>query len=275
MRRTLVVLSFLVPALFADINAPSLTLEQKEEFLKKATIKERHGAKKGVTNTVRATLTDGKITHDASIQRIDEEKARFETDKGTELGFRDTYRFNIGAYRLGRLLGLESMIPPSVERSFEGSKASFTWWVEDVQIDEADRVKKKIQAPDKETWSRQYLIMKVFDQLIYNIDRNQQNILYDKDWKLWMIDHTRAFRSKPDLLDAKALERCDRVLLEKMKALTERDVKEAISAYVRNPEIKGMLTRRDKIVAHFEQAGPSKLYDFLPRDKAGAATGTR
>lgn len=263
MRKSVLLFSLAFPLLCADVSTPSLTLEQKEEFLKKATIKDRHGAKKGITGTVRATLTDGTITHDASIQRIDEEKARFETDKGIELGFRDTYRFNIAAYKLAGLLGLQDMTPPSVERSFEGSKAAFTWWVEDVQIDETDRVKKKIEAPDKERWARQYLIMKVFDQLIYNTDRNQQNILYDKNWKLWMIDHTRAFRTKPTLLDVKALEKCDKLLLQKMKELKEKDVKAAIGNWVRPGEIKGLMARRDLIVAHFEKAGPEKQYDFL------------
>ncbi len=263
MRKSLLLVTLALPILCADVATPPLTLEQKEEFLRKATIKERHGAKKGVTGTIRATLTDGTLTHDASIQRIDEEKARFETDKGVELGFRDTYRFNIAAYRLAGLLGLQDMMPPSVERSFEGTKGSFTWWVEDVQMDETERVKRKIEAPDKERWARQYLIMKVFDQLIFNTDRNQQNILYDKNWKLWMIDHSRAFRIKTNLQDPKALEKCDRVLLQKLKDLNEKDVKAAIGNWVRPGEIKALMARRNLIVAYFEKAGPDKQYDFL------------
>src|SRR5436190_23424070 len=170
MRRRLVLFVLAVPALFAQSAAqvPQLTLEQKEEFLAKATVKTTHGAKKGITGTVRATLSDGTITHDASIQRIDEEKAKFEGSNGLELNFRDTYKFHIAAYRLGRLLGLGGRIPPSIERSFEGAKGAWTWWIEDVQGDEVDRMKKKIVPPDKEDWTRQFVIMQVFDQLIFN-----------------------------------------------------------------------------------------------------------
>ena len=56
-------------------------------------------------------------------------------------------------------------------------------------MDEGERLKRKAEDPDKDHWSRQYVIMQVFDQLIANTDRNQTNILYDRDWKLWMIDH--------------------------------------------------------------------------------------
>jgi hypothetical protein len=266
MRSTLVLFSLAVPAFLAQsaTQAPPLTLEQKEEFLVKATVKVTHPAKKGITGTVRATLSDGTITHDASIQRIDEEKTKFEGSRGTELNFRDTYKFNIAAYRLGKLLGLASRIPPSVERSFEGVKAAWTWWVEDIQGDEVDRMKKKMSAPDKDAWSSQFQIMQVFDQLIFNTDGNATNILYDKDWRLWMIDHTRAFRMSTSLMTPKSLTKCDRSLLAKIKELQEETVKKELGPWLKPMEIKGLLARRDKIVAFFEKGGDARLYDYLP-----------
>ena len=41
--------------------------------------------------------------------------------------------------------------------------------------------------------------MKLFDQLIANIDRNQGNLLYDADWHLFLIDHSRAFTTRTSL----------------------------------------------------------------------------
>lgn len=65
---------------------------------------------KGVTNTRRAMLSDGQITHDAQIQTVDISKALFEPARGPrELGFKDTYRYNIAGYRLARLLGLANV----------------------------------------------------------------------------------------------------------------------------------------------------------------------
>jgi hypothetical protein len=261
MRHIAAVLILAVPAMCADT---ALTLEQKEQFLSMAKVAKVRGAKKGIAQTVRATLTDGAMTHDASIQRIEQEKARFETDKGTEINFRDSWQFNIAAYKLGRLLGLQDMIPPSIERPHEGRKGAWTWWVENVAMDETERAKKKLNDPDKDHWARQYQIMKVFDQLICNMDRNQQNILYDKEWKLWMIDHTRAFRIRTAVPDGKSLTRCDRELLTRMKALNTKALTDCIGKYVRPSEIKGLLARRDQIVAHFEKLGPKAMYDFLP-----------
>jgi hypothetical protein len=252
-------------ALIAQAIHPPLTLEQKEEFLKHAKVIKTRGAKKGVTGTTRATLSDGELTHDASIQSIDEEKDKYVTSHGLEVNFRDCYKFNIAAYRLGLLLGLGDVIPPSVERSYEGHGAAWTWWVEDVQMDEMEKRKNNIEAPDHATWAREYQVMKIFDQLIYNTDRNQTNILYDKDWKLWMIDHTRAFRTSKNLLDPKALERCDRQLLESMKLLKEADVKNELKKWLRPAEIAGILARRDKLVAYFEGPGKSSLYEHIPR----------
>ncbi len=256
----LILFSFLVPALLAQ---QALSLEQKEQFLLKAPITRERASKKGITGTIRATLSDGIITHDASIQTINEQKSRFEGDRGTELNFRDTYLFNIAAYRLGKMLGLGGMIPPSVSRAHAGSSAAWTWWVEDVIMDEGERLKQNTMGPDKDKWGRQTLIMRIFDQLIANTDRNVGNTLYDKEWRLWMIDHTRAFRLPKQLLNPKMLDKCDRQFLEAMKGLKLDALKAGLSPYLRQDEIKAILQRRDVIVSYFEKAGPDKLYDYL------------
>lgn len=253
---------FTVPALLAQATAPSLSLDQKEDFLLHAEVERARGAKKGITDTVRATLSDGAIAHDASIQRIDEEQAKYETERGTEYQFRDCYKFNIAAYRLARLLGLEDMVPPSIERKYEGKHAAWTWWIENVQMDDADRMKKHIEAPDRNMWARQYQVMHVFDELIYNTDRNAQNILYDDKWHLWMIDHTRAFRLSKQLMNVKKLERCDRELLERMKELNLEELDRELGPWLRPPEISAILARRDRLVSFFE-THPERLYNHI------------
>jgi hypothetical protein len=267
MLRTLALSAFLLPTVLPQ-TAPDpalLSLEQKEEFLKNAKVMKTRGVSKGITGTVRATLSDGNLTHDASIQTIDEQKDRFQGTMGTEINFRDTYKFNIAAYRLARLIGLEGMVPPSVERSYQGKSGAWTWWVEDVLGDEGDRVHKKITAPNPDQWARQTHIMRVFHQLIYNTDANNVgNILYDKNWRLWMIDHTRAFRMYTTLQNEKLLERCDRQLLANLKRLDEKGVRAELGKWLRPLEIKGIMARRDRIVAIFEKRGPQTLYDWLP-----------
>jgi hypothetical protein len=235
----------------ATTPAPALTVAEQEEFLLKAKVVRTKGVSVGVTGTTRATLSDGRITHDASIQTIDEFKQRFESDRGTEFNFRDTWRFNVAAYRLDRLLEL-GMIPPSVERAYNGKHGSFTWWVDDVLMDETARFKKKIEAPDSTRWNEQMWHVRMFDQLIYNVDRNLGNLLIDTDWRIWMIDHSRSFRLMDAVKAPGNLAKCDRKVIERLKALDKATLTQTMEDYIGPAEINALLKRRDAIVQWFE-----------------------
>jgi hypothetical protein len=249
-----------VTATPAQPQAPVLSLAEQEQFLKKAKVIRTRGVSVGITGTQRATLSDGVLTHDASIQTIDEYKQRFEGTQGTEFNFRDTWRYNVAAYRLDRLLDL-GMIPPSIERGHNGKVGSFTWWVDDVLMDEGARLKKKVEAPVAKRWNEQMWHVRMFDQLIYNVDRNLGNLLIDTDWRIWMIDHTRAFRVYDALKAQGNLSRMDRGVLEKLKALDKATVRKVMEDYLTPSEIDTMLKRRDVIVQHFEKT-PALLFDW-------------
>ncbi len=208
--------------LFGQAAAVSvgLTRPQMEEFLLTARIIQHKALSVGVTNSQRATLDDGKLKHDAHIQTVDISKDSFQTARGPELNFRDSYKFNMAAYELDKLLEL-NMVPVSVERKALGDMAAVTWWVDDTLMTELERKKKKIEPPDQHSWNQQMYDCRVFDQLIYNTDRNLGNLVISKDWKIWLIDHTRAFRMMKDLQTPQNLVQCDRKLLAKMKELSK------------------------------------------------------
>ena len=239
---------------------PQLSLDQQEEFLKKAKIIKTRGVGKGVTGTTRATLSDGTITHDASIQTIDVHMQEFKSRQGVEFNFRDSWRYNVAAYRMDRLLDI-GMTPPSIERKYQNKAASFTWWVDDVLMDEGERLRDKTPAPDIDRWNEQMWVVRLFDQLIYNVDRNLGNLLIDKNWTVWMIDHSRAFRLFDKVKTPGNITKCERRLFEKLKALDEATLKSAMGDYLTGPEMRGLLTRRDELVGLIEKAGPSALYD--------------
>ena len=237
-----------------------LTLEQQEEFLKKAKIIRTRGSGKGVTGTTRATLSDGTTTHDASIQTVDEYMAEFKSKQGVEFNFRDSWRYNVAAYRLDRLLDI-GMTPPSVERSYQNRPGAFTWWVEDVLMDEAERIKTKAAAPDTMAWNRQMWVVRVFDQLIYNVDRNMGNLLITTDWHVWAIDHTRAFRLHKTLAKPEHVARCDRGVFERLKHLDKEVLERELGEYLTGWERDAVLARRDEIVKIIEKAGEAGLFD--------------
>ena len=63
-------------------------------------------------------------------------------------------------------------------------------------MDEGDRLKKKIGPPDLQRWNASMQMVRLFDQLIANTDRNLGNLIITNDWSIWAIDHTRAFRTQ-------------------------------------------------------------------------------
>jgi hypothetical protein len=232
-----------------------------EQFLLKAKEGKTHAAGKGITASLRMTMTYEGLTHDAHIQTIDESKREFKGTQGTEFNFRDYWGYNIAGYKIGRLLGLD-MIPVSVERGYRSTKAAYTWWLDDVLMDEQDRIKKKITPPDLEKWNQQMQIVRLFDQLIANVDRNLGNLMITKDWNVWMIDHTRAFRTNTQLKTPGNIARCDRQVFARLKQLDKPMISKAVGGHLTGYEIDALLKRRDAIVTMIEQRGEAGLFDL-------------
>jgi len=241
-------------------DEPKLTEDQIREFLLKAKVVQSHQTTKGITAPWRLTLTDGTLTHDAAFQSIDEFKGRADFPSRTEFNFRDSYHFNIAAFELAKLLGLGEMIPVTVERRWKGDKGSLSWWVP-AKLDEQERQKQNLQPPDTNAWNKQMNRMWVLSQLVYDTDRNQTNMLITEDWKLWMIDFSRAFRLHHKLENPARLTMCDRQLLEKLRQLNDAEVLEKTKPHLSKSEVNAILARRDLIVAYFEKLVAEKGED--------------
>ena len=247
----------------------TLTDEQQETFLRTARIVAKRSTNTGITDSIRATLTDGRLTHDAQVQSVDIAKPIIQTPQGTEINFKDTYRYNIAGYRLARLLGIEH-VPVSVDRKVDGKDAAVTWWIDDVMMDEQGRMKRPDpMGPNAGLTGRQIYVMRVFDELIQNTDRNMGNILWTRDWTMWLIDHTRAFRFSTKLANVARLTRCDEVLLRGMRDLTLETLMTTMGRNLGRDEIRALLARRDLIVRHFDakiaaQGYAAVVYSYLP-----------
>ncbi len=227
--------------------------DQQVEFLLHAKVTAEKHTSKGVTSPWKLTLSDGKLTHDASFQAIDEFKPQMQfADGRTEFNFKDSYHYNIAAYQVAKMLGMDDMIPVYVERSWNGMKGSISWWIPH-EMDEGERMSKNIAAPDADAWNKQMYKVRVFDELVYDTDPNLTNVLITKDWKIWRIDFTRAFRTYKDLRNPKNLVMCDKNLLAKLKQLDEAQVLAATKGQLSKSEVKGLMARRDKIVTIFDK----------------------
>ncbi|MDH4063886.1 MAG: hypothetical protein OEW19_05760, partial [Acidobacteriota bacterium] len=185
-----------------------------------------------------------------AFQSVDEYKPLMQSPTGpSEVNFVDSWRYNVAAYRLAGLLGLAGMMPVTIEYRFRGARGSLAWWMESL-MDERERLKKGVRPPDPEAWNEDMLRQRVFMELVHDTDRNLGNVLVSPDWRVIMIDFTRAFRLWPTIR-ANELTRIDRALLGRLDQLT-REAVEAVTADCLTPgELGAVMKRRDLIVSHY------------------------
>jgi hypothetical protein len=251
--------------------AQNLTCSEMEEFLRLGKITQQKGIPKGVTLPTRATLEYKGRRHDAAVQTVDISKASYQTAKGTELNFKDFWGYNVAGYELAKILEL-NMVPPYVARKVGGNEAALSWWVDDSMM-EVDRKNRKMEPPDLDSWNKQMYAVRVWHQLIFDTDPNLTNLLIAKDWQLWIIDFTRAFRLHKDLRDPKDLVQCDRKLLAKLRTLDKDVLNQKLSRLLKKSEIDAMVARAAKIVDFFDKEVAAKgegavLYDFSRTQQA-------
>ena len=232
--------------------APALSAAEMEAFLLDAELTDIRDVGTGVTGSQRATASDGRLTHDVHIQSVDISRSRF-VARGArvELNFRDSYLYNVAAYRLAVLLSIDN-VPMSVLRGVDGRRAAVTWWVDDVAMTEAERIEQRTLGPDPARTSRQFYTQYVFDELIQNRDRNQGNMLWTTDWKMWLIDHTRAFRQDVELTKPERLLRIERGLLDNLRGLTPEALDAALGDVLSRGERSSVMRRRDLLLQHFD-----------------------
>lgn len=238
------------PAAAPVAAAPDV--EAQRAFLDTAKVVGTRPIGKGITGALRVTLSDGTRTHDAAFQSIAIDPVADGKRRAGEMRFADHYRYNIAAWRLASLLGLGHMMPVTVERRIEGKLGALSWWVDDVAMDEEARETKNVQPPDALAFSRQRQRMTVFAELVRDMDRNKGNVVYTTDWRLVMLDFSRAFRIDRQLRTGDLVS-CDRVLFGALQALTREAVEGAVGDMLRGNEVRGVMERRGLIVQHFSK----------------------
>ncbi len=221
------------------------------EFLREARVTRVKKIGEGVNGAKKVTLELDGIEAHACFRTVDESKRRVRLKDGEVITFyRDSAFFEVAAYRLSRMLGMDS-IPPTVKRALFGRKGTLQLWVEN-GMTEKKRRSQDIEPVRPLEFIRQFQDLKVFDNLVYNWDRNLGNILIDPNWKVWMIDHTRTFRHLPELRRPQDLDGIRRSLWERLESLDEKKLKSRLSTFLHPREMRGLLKRRDLLVQHIK-----------------------
>ena len=220
-----------------------------EAFIREAEIERFEDVPIGVTRPKRAFLKPGGLASSVAWKVLPPSR---------HTGYWESYKSEIAAYELDKLLGM-TMVPVAVEKRWKGQTAAAILWLSPV------RQWKDVRAlPKPVKWNRQAILMKMFDNLIGNPDRNMGNLIVDDDWNLFLIDHSRAFIDSKDL--PVKMERIDRDVWSRMLALDEPGLTTALGAWLDGRAIRAVIARRDRMKA---------AIDILVRDSSEAAVFAR
>lgn len=236
-------------------SSPLLDAEV-ERFLLEAEVFEMVVIPSGITKPMKARLTLGGQSRKAAFKTVDVHRAGVSHFEGRppEFNFTDNYRYDRAAYLLDRLLGMR-MVPVVVIRTIDGKTGALVDWIENA-VDEQTRRDRNLEPPDPERFERQIDLMNLFDALIHNNDRNLGNRLTTPhDWRLHLIDHTRAFRTGDALastfVDKPA--RLPRAVYDRMIALEEKRLSETMRGLLTKTHVRAILERRDRIVKKIDK----------------------
>jgi hypothetical protein len=250
-RRTLVVLAVIAawPVLARQDGASNYQGPLAEQFLLKGRIASTKDAGEGVTLSKIVTFEHNGATHRGLFKTIDESKAGATklADGSIDVGFQDSWQTEIAAYQVDLIIGL-GLVPATVERRIGTNVGSVQWFV-DYKMKEAERIANKVSPPDLEAWNRAMFKVRLFDQLIANVDRHLKNILVTDNFEVRLIDHSRSFRINRELTRPQDLTRFSKSLLEGIQKLEKQDLKKKTGRYLTDAQIDRVLQRRDAILA--------------------------
>jgi len=206
-----------------------------EEFLRSAQVVWKEEVGSGSANPMQIGLADDGRRAKAVFKAIDEDGRR--------------YVHEVAAYKLDRLLGL-GLVPTTVVRSIDGTVGSVQLWVENA-INENARLARNMEPDDPTVFSSSLDTAKVFDLVIFNIDRNSSNVLITPaDWQIHLIDNERAFAAKSPaaahLKDARS--RLDRSFEQRLVTLDRDAVRAELEGLLSADEIAALLARVDLLL---------------------------
>lgn len=226
---------------------PFASFEDAEDFLRHAAVVEVRDLGEGRTRPKKLLLERDEVRAHAIFRYVDVERRNQRLGDGSfHVLLSDSFRNDLAAYRLSRLLGFDR-VPPVVARSVEGRSGSVQLWVEGAMM-EKKRRKKGLQPPDAVDFDRQRQMLDLFDALVCNIDRNLGNILIDRQWNIWYIDQTRTFERFHDAPTVTAGVGIDRGVWQRLVAVGDDEIRAELDPWLSRYQIDDLLERRRELV---------------------------
>ena len=189
---------------------------------------------------------------------------------GRPEGYSDEWRREIAAYELDKLLGL-NMLPPYVEKRFRNDRGAISLQMEGTVYRElkASNTSLPSDAGQRNSFYKALFLRRTWDNLLANKDRNEGDMIVTDDWRMYLIDHSRAFSSSKDLFHkpkkgsgGEPIRSLPSAFVERLASLDYDSIKDTVGDYLTKKEIERLLVRRDKILAEVERL-EQKIPDFL------------
>ena len=235
--------------IWLDVEGQPLPFETDDElmeFMRSAKVVNEQDIGIGINHSIKVTLEKDGVRSHGVFREVDVRRNVATIDDVRYQFFADSYLFECAAYLLATMIDLPR-VPPTVLRTIGERRGRLQIWIEDTLDEESNT----FRHPTPRDWVGQLWDMYFFDNLLYNIDRNLGNRLVTSDYRLWLIDHTRAFQFKFELLDD-TVARVPRRSWERLLALTENDLKNALETYLTPIEIGSILKQRGALVEHVD-----------------------
>lgn len=228
-----------------------------EQWLTQAEIVKTEDLDTGVTQPHRVTLRKDGIELRAVFKDLSIDTD--ELGRSGAINDSDRFEYELAAYKLDRLLDLD-MVPVAVARTINKHRGILQFWVEGA-INVRRMLEQKLSPAGECASGPQYNLMNVFDVLIDNTDRTQENALFTRDWQLVLIDHTRAFHTDlaPQHLLYKGEFSVPPALAARLATLNRDLLQQALGPYLKKRQIEAILKRRDLLLkdnaARYRTAG--------------------
>ncbi|MCH7824697.1 MAG: hypothetical protein IH849_07840 [Acidobacteria bacterium] len=250
-----ITVAVLAPTAHGAAAVPAQKRAAREAFLRTAEVVDVQVVSVGITLPQRVELEQGGVRRSAMFKSMDLTDSRqIRIGQEVQEGLRDSWTFEIAAYELDNLLGL-NLVPITVVRTIGDNEGALIDWVDDAMPEYGVSP----EGFDMAAWEDEVAKVWLFDYLAYNIDRTPENLLLIPGFGVKLIDHSRAFQRF--LVPMRPLMRFPRQAIDRLRALSEDEIRRSFSDYLTGEEIDALLIRTRRVLDRVDELLAAKPED--------------